>query len=66
MRNQLDRFRGTEVKTTGDGFLAASMAQLGRSNAPWQRPKRFDHSVSSYVQGCTQVNVYEEALTLEE
>ncbi len=23
MRHQLDRFRGTEVKTTGDGFLAA-------------------------------------------
>jgi class 3 adenylate cyclase len=23
MRHQLDRFRGTEIKTTGDGFLAA-------------------------------------------
>jgi pimeloyl-ACP methyl ester carboxylesterase len=43
VRNQLERFHGREVNTTGDGFLATSTARPERSGAqlqfatPWER-----------------------------
>ena len=49
VRRELQRFRGREVKTTGDGFLARSTGQLAPSIAAMQSATELHTEGSMYV-----------------
>jgi hypothetical protein len=53
VRSQLARFRGREVNTSGDGFLAMFDGLSERSVAPWQFATRCRHWASRCAPGCT-------------
>jgi hypothetical protein len=63
VRAQLARFRGREVNTSGDGFLAMFDGPQRAIAAPWQFATRGRHSASSCEPGCTPASARSAATT---
>jgi Adenylate and Guanylate cyclase catalytic domain len=55
VRGVLTRYRGREVDTAGDGFLATFMDRPEPSDAPWRSPQRWETSVSRSASDFTRV-----------
>ena len=53
VRRELERHRGREVKTMGDGFLATFDGPRGRSAAPARSPTAYARSGSRFAPACT-------------
>jgi hypothetical protein len=56
IRRVLERFRGEEIRTTGDGFLPRSTGPRGRSTARMRSPRTHAGSGSRSERGCAPVN----------
>jgi class 3 adenylate cyclase len=56
IRRVLERFRGEEIRTTGDGFSPRSTGRRGRSTARMRSPRTRAGSGSRSERGCTPVN----------
>ncbi len=63
IRSQLARFRGREVNTSGDGFLASSTALSERSAARCGSETRCRRSASRCVRACTPASARSAATT---
>ena len=57
VREQLRRFRGREINTTGDGFPPASTGPDGPSPAPRRSPRRRGSWASRCGRACTPASV---------